>query len=228
MPSRRAGRLRAYQARGRAYRVRSYETIFILTAAGTKAEQEYFALFGQLGIRTTVQWAPPKTSDRAPERVLRTLREYLNERKAAHGSRYEAWLVVDKGRWTEDPSSPLLRWAQRGQRYGLAVSNPAFEYWLLLHFEDARNIRTARQCADRLQKYIPGYSQGLPPGSINLNQIRQAIERAERRDARPGAASPRTVGTTVYRLVKKILETGRWDGHAGRPPTSQYAETERV
>lgn len=209
MPSRRFGRLRAYQARGRAYRVRSYETIFILTAAGAKAEQAYFALFQQLGIRATVQWIPHRTSDSTPARVLRTMQEYLNERRAPHGSRYEAWLVVDKGRWTEDQFRPLLRWAQQGQRYNLAVSNPAFEYWLLLHFEDARNVRTARQCVDRLQKHVPGYSQGLPQGSIDLDQIRQAVERAERRDAHPGADWPRTAGATVYRLVKKILETGR-------------------
>ncbi len=41
-----------------------------------------------------------------------------------------------KDEWTDDQLSQLNEWAQGADNYGFALSNPKFEFWLLLHFED--------------------------------------------------------------------------------------------
>ena len=60
----------------------------------------------------------------------------------------EAWLVVDKDQWTDDQLIKLLEWSQKADNYGFALSNPKFEYWLLLHFEDASGVKNSRDCVE--------------------------------------------------------------------------------
>jgi hypothetical protein len=42
-----------------------------------------------------------------------------------------------------------------------ALSNPKFEYWLLLHFNDGTGIASSRDCSDRLKRHLPGYDKGI-------------------------------------------------------------------
>lgn len=116
----------------------------------------------------------------------------------------EAWLVVDKDSWTDEQLLPLFEWSQESEGNGFALSNPKFEYWLLLHFEDA-NINSSRQCSERLAKHLPAYEKGIDSRKFTEHRIKQAVERARHRDTPPCNDWPRTFGTTVYKLVKRIL-----------------------
>ncbi len=98
-------------------------------------------------------------------------------RQEALGSSDEAWLVVDKDQWTDEQLDQLHAWARTHDNYGFTLSNPKFEYWLLLHFEDGTGIASSRDCSDRL------------------------------RDNPPCTDWPRALGgTTVYKLVENILQ----------------------
>lgn len=46
----------------------------------------------------------------------------------------KAWLVVDKDQWTDEQLNQLHSWSLDKDNYGFALSNPKFEYWLLLPF----------------------------------------------------------------------------------------------
>lgn len=86
------------------------------------------------------------------------------------------------------------------------MSNPNFEYWLLLHFEEGNKITHSSDCLARLKKYFPGYNKGIDTRKINLDMIKEAIRRAKNRDNPPCADWPRTIGwTSVYRLVERLL-----------------------
>jgi len=84
------------------------------------------------------------------------------------------------------------------------MSNPKFEYWLLLHFEDGSGVRSSGDCSERLKKYLPNYNKGIDIKRITPERILEAIYRAEKRDSPPCMDWPRGVGTTVYRLVKSL------------------------
>ena len=118
----------------------------------------------------------------------------------------EAWLVVGKDNWKDEQLERLHAWAQSHKNYGFALSNPKFEYWLLLHFEDGIGISSSIECSERLKRYLPGYDKGIDVRKISRSQIDMAVERARQRDNPPCCDWPRNPGvTTVYRLVESIL-----------------------
>lgn len=132
------------------------------------------------------------------------MREHIEKNDLIAGD--EAWLVVDTDHWREEDLNSLHEWSESEPRYGLAVSNPCFEYWLLLHFEPAKGAPDRKASAARLRKHMPHYDKGnldiatLEPG------IAVAVERARKRDTPPAPDWPRSPGTTVYRLVERLLE----------------------
>ena len=180
---------------------RRYRKRFLLATEGTKTEPEYFNVLGRAQPSIHLKC---RGSGGAPHEVL----ELLQREIAAHGldDVDEAWLVVDKDHWTDEQLSELHVWAQGKPNYGLALSNPSFEYWLLLHFEVGAKIGSAKDCDRRLQQHLPHYRRAIKPADFTDAQIRQAVKRAKARDTPPCADWPRDIGkTTVYRLVEKIL-----------------------
>ena len=102
----------------------------------------------------------------------------------------------------------LASWAGSDERRGLALGNPNFEFWLLLHFEDGTGIGSALACRDRLRGHIPGYKKRIRPGQVSVQAVREAVGRAEKRDQPRCRDWPRAPGqTTVYRLAKRFIAT---------------------
>ncbi|MEA1922564.1 MAG: RloB family protein [Pseudomonadota bacterium] len=119
-------------------------------------------------------------------------------------SKDEAWLVVDKDGWTDDQLQTVYDWSQKDDRYGLAVSNPKFEFWLLLHFEDGNGIANSHQCTKRLLKWLPNFSKGHVDTKKLIKNLDAAIQRARQKDLPPCNDWPRQTGTTVYKLIEQI------------------------
>ena len=120
----------------------------------------------------------------------------------------EAWLVVDKDHWQDRDLEQLHKWSQGAENYGFALSNPRFEYWLLLHFEDGTRIGSSRECSARLKRHLPDYDKNIDTRKIKPEMIEDAIRRARVRDNPPCADWPRQFGsTTVYKLVENILNS---------------------
>jgi len=118
----------------------------------------------------------------------------------------EAWLVVDKDQWTDEQLTQLHQWSLQQENYGFALSNPKFEYWLLLHFEDGTGVTSSRDCTDRLKRWIPDYDKGMTRGK-SVSPKSTMHRRAKKRDHPPCEDWPRNLGqTTVYRLIENILK----------------------
>lgn len=120
----------------------------------------------------------------------------------------EAWLVVDKDQWTNQQLEKLYQWSQSAGNYSMAVSsNPKFELWMLLHFEDGNAVTNSQNCTERLKQYLPNYDKG----HVEINKlqlgIQEAIRRAKQKDHPPCVDWPRRTGSTVYKLVEKLLNT---------------------
>ena len=116
-------------------------------------------------------------------------------------------MVVDKDQWTNEQLSQLYRWSQQADNYGFALSNPKFEFWLLLHFEDGSGVNSSQICSRRLKRYLPIYDKGIDIRKISETMIADAIRRAKQRDKPPCGDWPRNTGTTVYKLVESIQES---------------------
>jgi hypothetical protein len=184
---------------------RRYRKLFIIGVEGKETELQYFGLFNS---RESVVHIKCLKNDKksAPLHVLKRMQAFLED--ASFSESDEAWLVVDRDGWTESQLATLFSWSQKGDHYGLALSNPKFEYWLLLHFEDGDNIGSSRECTDRFERYLPGYNKHIDERKFTWERIYEAIRRAKNRDNPPCTDWPHTIGnTTVYRLVERILHS---------------------
>ena len=184
---------------------RRYRKMFVIASEGEKTEPQYFAVFNSESSIVHVKCIKSK-QDSSPPQVLRRMEQNLKKEGLKKSD--EAWLVVDKDQWPDEQLAQLLEWSRRAENYGFALSNPKFEYWLLLHFEDGTGIASSRDCSDRLKRYLPDYDKGIDPRKISREMIGEAIRRAKQRDNPPYTDWPRTLGgTTAYRLVENILQT---------------------
>ena len=99
----------------------------------------------------------------------------------------------------------MLKWARKKENYGVALSNPNFEYWLLLHCQDVSGDISVVKCSRDLKSYWPEYKKKVPQSRITLSNVEEAIERARMQHNLAGKLWPRTTGTTVYKLVELMI-----------------------
>jgi len=178
----------------------SYRKLFVIATEGLITEPEYFSIFRE---QSPIQITCLKQKhESSPLQVLAKLKQYIRAESLREED--EAWVVIDKDQWTDAQLRKLYDWTQEQNNYGLAVSNPKFEFWLLLHFEDGNRI-TASNCIERLQRYLPEYKKKIDTSKFPLTKINDAVNRAKRKDNPRCSDWPRNTGTTVYRLVENIL-----------------------
>ncbi|WP_417913536.1 RloB family protein [Candidatus Electronema sp. JM] len=186
----------------RAIGQRSYRKLFLIAAEGEKTEQQYFNFFNSREATIKVECLKSGHSS-SPFHVLKRMKTELKKNELKDSD--EAWLVVDKDQWTDEQLSELHTWSQEKENYGFALSNPKFEYWLLLHFEDGKGVQSSAQCSERLKQYLPDYNKGICINKFPKENIADAVRRAQQRDNPRCVNWPQNVGTTVYRLVERLI-----------------------
>lgn len=195
---------------------RRYHKLFIISAEGAVTEDEYFQLF-RLGGRPLCKCLTDSNKS-SPKHVLKRLTDYLKDEQPADP--FEAWLVVDRNNWTDDQLQSLQNWQLKKLERSLAVSNPCFEFWLLLHFEDGKGVSATQECVRRLRKHLPAYNKHIDSAKFTQNRISDAIRRARRKDTPACADWPKGTGTTVYRLVANIRRELAEQSDPGPDPKS--------
>lgn len=181
-----------------------YKKLFVVSVEGSKTEPKYFALFNQPQSIVLVKCLKRPSTESSPIQVLKNMQGYL--RKESLRKTDEAWIIVDKDAWTEDQLKEILKWTKKSENYGFALSNPNFEYWLLLHFEDGKGLQTAQECLTRLKRHLPNYKKDIDAKKITLELITKAIARAKQRVVNHSNDLPPIWNTSVYKLIERILD----------------------
>lgn len=138
----------------------------------------------------------------------------------------QVWCVFDKDDFPDKDFNEAVMLAER-LGFGVAYSNQAFEYWLILHFEDHQGAALHRDhYGDKLNAYLnPLESHYDATGSKTITEdifdhlmardpktgkprVELAVKRAKRNydhfDHRNPAAEESS--TLVYKLVQEILK----------------------
>lgn len=68
---------------------------------------------------------------------------------------------MDKDQWTDEQLLQLHERAEEAGNRGFALSNPKFEFWLLLHFEDERGVSNSQTSSQRLKLYMHNYDRDV-------------------------------------------------------------------
>ncbi|MBR3022511.1 MAG: RloB domain-containing protein [Bacteroidaceae bacterium] len=155
----------------------------------------------------------------SPEHVLKQLNDYKSQYELEADD--ELWLVVDKDRWTEAMLSRVATECSQEVAMHMALSNPCFELWLLLHIEDAASLTPEEQkqwmenrrksknvdpyLKVRLRQKMGSYHESAYDVLSLIAHVEVAITRAKALDKNPTDRWPQTLGTRVYLLVESVM-----------------------
>jgi hypothetical protein len=114
----------------------------------------------------------------------------------------EVWCVFDID---DHPAIPEARQLAASHGVELAISNPCFELWLVLHFRDSPGAQHRDQVHTILRGFIPGYDKRFR-FEVVVSGVNDAATRARRmdRDAQEMGELGRNPSTSVYRLTESI------------------------
>jgi hypothetical protein len=114
----------------------------------------------------------------------------------------EIWCVVDVDDFDIDEAANTARRA----KVSLAVSNPCFELWLLLHHADCTAYCDGYEgVAARLKKHVHDYDKTRLNFARYRNGVDDAVRRATALDP-SGQEFGRNPSTNVWQLVERIRE----------------------
>jgi hypothetical protein len=114
----------------------------------------------------------------------------------------EVWCVFDID---EHPGVNDARQLARARGIKLAVSNPCFELWILLHFRESPGPRHRHNVMELVAEKLPGYDKHL-----RFDDLASGVEDADRRaralqtQADEEGEPHRNPTTGVYRLTESI------------------------
>ena len=155
----------------------------------------------------------------SPDHVLKQLNDYKSQYELEADD--ELWLVVDKARWTEAMLSRVATDCSQEVAMHMALSNPCFELWLLLHIEDSALLTPEEQkqwienrrkskngdpyLKVRLRQKMGSYHESSYDALALIAHVEDAIERARALDKNPNDRWPQTLGTRVYLLAESVM-----------------------
>ena len=155
----------------------------------------------------------------SPEHVLKQLYNYKSQYELEADD--ELWLVVDKDRWTDAMLSRVATECTQDVSMHMALSNPCFELWLLLHLEDVVSLTPEerqlwmenRRKSKNVDPYLKvllrqkmgSYHESAYDASSLIAHVETAIERARALDKKPADRWPQTLGTRVYLLAESVM-----------------------
>lgn len=183
---------------------RQYRNICWVSTEG-QTEKDYFSMdvFRQTGL--SIKFPRDIHPDRRyPTQVLKRLQKEMKSSKFKRGD--EAWVVVDVDEWDETEFEELLKWEASDGRHHLAVSNPKFELFLVMHFSPAGGCTTPAATDAALKRLMPRYAKRLTRTQFTREQVERAIACAEGKRASCKEALPEPGMTDAHKLARRLLE----------------------
>lgn len=198
--------------------------LIVVASEGKDTERIYFKALAKEYTNPRVhvhiiERSVDEQNNSSPEHVLKQLNDYKSQYELEADD--ELWLVVDKDRWTEAMLSRVATECSQEVAMHMALSNPCFELWLLLHLVDAaslspevqqqwfKNRRNSRRTDPylkmRLRQELGAYHESAYDAPTLIAHVEDAIERAKALDKNPTDRWPQTLGTRVYLLAESVM-----------------------
>jgi RloB-like protein len=204
---------------------------FVIASEGADTERIYFEglkeFIQEKGIYDSlikIEFLKRKTEKERVKSSHKAIVKQLDAYKKTFqiDERDELWLVIDRDK-QNNPTKNIAAIAQSCQQKGyfLALSNPNFELWLLLHIADL-GLYTSSQLEDLLEnkkvnatknyldfeltKVLGSYNKTKYDAKQFFPFIQDAIKRAKDLDLNPNDRwIEGSLGTRVYRLAENIF-----------------------
>lgn len=202
------------------------EKMFVLSYEGKVSEKKYFEdfrkseLFNDSGLIEVISLKRPKNRGSDPISVKKLLQEAKKEYRFKDTD--EFWLIIDRDNWEEIHNhnfDKLVDDCKKENNFFLAMSNPCFEIWLILHLKDIsefdeeekvkimsnERVSNSKNYIDKILSKIQGRSYNKRPNpQVFLPLTRTAIRRAKELNDE-NQDYPKQLGTHIYKLIEKLI-----------------------
>lgn len=191
-------------------RVNTRETrdILVIVSEGEKTERKYFSNYRKRGCGLKIK--TPNTSKTNPTGLVEFTERQIRKYGLEPDKDDEVWCVFD----VDDNEEKITEAVDKAKENNIkiALSNPCFEIWFLLHFELRQTKLSCDDAIDNLKKYLPAYSKNEDIFSEIVDKRQDAISHAKKlnkihQDQRNNDLySPESnPSTQVFKLVEYIL-----------------------
>lgn len=183
---------------------REYRDVCWVSAEG-QTEKDYLRM--DVFKETPVAVKFPKNihpDRRNPAAVLKRFQKAMRTEDFRKGD--EAWIVVDVDTWDDEELAELLAWAESDVRHHLAVSNPKFELFLVMHFERGNGCTTPQKVDASLKRSWPRYCKRISATQFSLDQVKAAVENARAKRAGCKNVMPEPGMTDMHLLVARLIK----------------------
>jgi hypothetical protein len=179
---------------------------FLIVCEGTVTEPAYFRAVERLVRKVILEIAGAGVPKTVVQRAVADKKKAEREAESRENDflRYDqVWCVFDVD---DHPLLPEAKQQAQVHEIGIAQSNPCFELWLLLHFEDQTAHIKRSDLRKRCETHMHGYKKH-PDCTSLMERMPAAITRATKlensqADVNPGG----NPSTGVHRLVQAIQE----------------------
>lgn len=136
----------------------------LIVCEGQETEPGYFRAFQhaahnpRVHIKIARECGVPKTVVEVAIRLREEAKQEAKRQRDENLRWDEVWGVFDVD---EHPNLDKARQLAEASSIQLAISNPCFELWALLHFQDQRAHVERHKVRIALQRHLPGYDKAL-------------------------------------------------------------------
>lgn len=197
------------------------EKIIVLAFEGNDTEEIYFEefknseLFDEALIFLHLLKRPKTDTNSAPNHVFRKLKKEAKDEYNFKDTD-ELWMIIDTDKWKSIPD--IISECEKQSNMYVAVSNPCFEFWLLLHIKDLteysddeqklilKNARISNKknyVDSKITEILGSYNKSNPKPELFLPNVDFAIQQAKALDA-DNNTYPKSLGSHVYKVIEKL------------------------
>lgn len=204
---------------GRAERKLRDDRAFVVATEDSVAPEQYFRNLPFPRVRVVVLPTPKDSGHSAPIHVVERLKEAFEsaQGRGEINEGDEFWVLLDTDHRTQGThlreTTNALTMAKQS-RFEIAVCNPCFELWLLLHHQEVDPLQPSTNCGaieQRLRDTLGSYRKtDLQKTNFTLSLVPHAIARARALESDPDSPKglwPDSIGARIYRLLERILKS---------------------
>eukprot|EP01136_Pigoraptor_vietnamica_P019084 Opistho-1_new@66211 len=197
------------------------EKIIVLAFEGNDTEEIYFdefkssEIFDDALIFLHLLKRPKTDTNSAPNHVFKKLKKEAKDEYNFKDTD-ELWMIIDTDRWKNIPE--IISECKKQSNMFVAVSNPCFEFWLLLHIKNITDydenelalilknakVSNKKNYVDfKITEILGTYNKSNPKPELFFPTVDFAIEQAKQLD-KNNDEYPEKLGSHVYKVVEKL------------------------
>jgi hypothetical protein len=187
----------------------------LIVCEGAETEPNYFQVLrkylklSSVDVRIQNRGGAPISLIEEARRLEAQRKEEVRKGRTNIGRFDAVWCVFDVENPTQNTTFNEAVQKAENCKYALAISNPAFEFWYILHFEQTtRPFENGKEVKNYLQKYIPHYHEAMPVFDTLIGHTSMAMQHARDvmgRHPDNGQRFPNP-STQVHLLVEEMIE----------------------